>query len=81
MLNAGRKISSCVQDNFPRFFKFASVKKTFRKFHSCRKLKEGLLLLEKYWFKYRGNSHPLQNLRLPEIMDGLHDGGILASII
>ena len=45
MLNAGRKLSCWVQDDFTRFFKFSSVKETMGKFHSCRKLKKWLLLL------------------------------------
>ena len=40
VLNAERKISYCVHDDFIRFFKFSSVKETIRKFHSCRKLKK-----------------------------------------
>ena len=40
VLNAERKISICVQDDFTRFFKFSSVKEAIRKFHSCRKMKK-----------------------------------------
>ena len=36
-LNAERKISYCLQDDFTRFFKFSSVKETIRQFKPCRK--------------------------------------------
>ena len=45
VLNAERKNSYRVQDEFTGFFKFSSVKETIRKFHSCRKLKKGPHLL------------------------------------
>ena len=55
VLNAERKISCCVQDDFTRFFKFSSVKETIRKFHSCRKLKNWPLLLVRKRSKLRAN--------------------------
>ena len=57
VLNAERKISKCVQDDFTRFFKFSSVKETIRKFHSCRKLKKWSLLLVRKRCKLRANIH------------------------
>ena len=43
VLNAERKFSYCVQDDFTRSLKFSSVKETIQKFHSCRKLKKRLV--------------------------------------
>ena len=57
VLNAERKISYCVQDDFTRFFKFSSVKETIRKFHSCRKLKKWPLLLVRKRCKLWANIH------------------------
>ena len=57
VLNAERKISKCVQDDFTRVFKFSSVKETIRKFHSCRKLKKWFLLLVRKRCKLRANIH------------------------
>ena len=57
VLNAERKISYCVQDDFTRFFRFSSVKETIRKFHSCRKLKKWPLLLVRKRCKLWANIH------------------------
>ena len=57
VLNAERKLSYWVQDDFTRFFKFSAVKETIRKFHSCRKLKKWPLLLVRKRCKLRANIH------------------------
>ena len=57
VLNAERKISYWMQDDFTRFFKFSSVKETIWKFHSCRKLKKWPLLLVRKRCKLWANIH------------------------